>query len=73
MRHSDLTELMRAEFGPGQADLIARDHVLTALQGRTPEQALAHGIPVKAVWAALCEEFDVPPERRFGRDPKPTR
>ena len=45
-----------------------RSHVLVALDNRTGEAALADGIPPRAVWAAICDDFEVPMERRFGRD-----
>jgi hypothetical protein len=59
---------MREEFGPGYAVSLAHDHSLGSLGGRTAEQALADGIPPQDVWRAVCEDFDVPPARRFGRD-----
>ncbi|HRW18069.1 MAG TPA: DUF3046 domain-containing protein [Dermatophilaceae bacterium] len=71
MRHSTFTELLVGEFGRAYAASLARDHVLTAL-GDTAEQALARGIPVRTVWNAVCDDFDVPPERRLGAD-KPAR
>jgi rhodanese-related sulfurtransferase len=71
VRHSDFETLMREEFGPAQAAMIARDHALTVLDSRTPAEALAAGIPPRRVWLAVCEEYAVPPERRFGRDRPP--
>ncbi len=68
MRHSDLTAALADEFGPGYAASLMRSHVLVALDNRTGEAALADGIPPRAVWAAICEDFEVPMERRFGRD-----
>jgi len=68
MRHSDFTALMRAEFGATQAAQIARDHALTVLDSRTPDEALAAGLAPRAIWAAICDEYAVPPERRFGRE-----
>lgn len=56
--------LMADEFGDIRAATLTNDHVLGALGGRTPEQALDAGVPVKDIWRAVCEEFDVPRERR---------
>jgi hypothetical protein len=52
--------LMEAQFGPDRAPSVAQDHVFSALGGRTVNQALAAGLPPRAVWAAVCEEFEVP-------------
>lgn len=61
---SDFWDRMREQFGTGYAESVARDHVLGKLGGRTVDQALAAGTDAKAVWRAVCEEFDVPPVRR---------
>lgn len=55
---------MADEFGQPRANTLATDHVLGALGGRTAEQALAAGVDAKEVWVAMCDEFEVPPERR---------
>ncbi|HON76525.1 MAG: DUF3046 domain-containing protein [Dermatophilaceae bacterium] len=73
MRHSDFWELMDAEFGAGYAASIAQDHCLASLGGRTSTEALAAGSTPREVWLALCDAFDVPPSRRFGRDKPPAR
>jgi Protein of unknown function (DUF3046) len=64
VRLSEFWDRMRAQFGTGYAESVARDHVLRQLSGRTVEQALAAGVEAKAVWRAVCEEFDVPRIRR---------
>lgn len=43
-----------------------RDTVIVALGNRTPEQALAAGLPARDVWLALCAAQDVPVARRHG-------
>lgn len=68
VRHSDFATLVREEFGDGHAATLLRSHVLNALGGRTAEAALADGIQPRVVWSAICDDFDVPVERRFGRD-----
>ena len=68
MRMSHFWTLMDDEFGPAYAGSLARDHVIGALDNRTVAQALADGVPPRRVWEALCDDMDVPPERRLGRD-----
>jgi hypothetical protein len=55
---------MNGEFGELRAGSIARDHVFADLGGRTVEQALAVGLDPTRIWLAVCDVFDVPPERR---------
>ena len=64
VRLSEFWIRMEDHFGVGYARSVAHDHVLQALGGRTVDQALAAGVNVKAVWRAVCEEFDVPKSRR---------
>ena len=54
--------------------MILRDTVVVELGNRTPEQALAAGIPARDVWFAVCRVQEVPPERWHGAGrPKPAR
>lgn len=64
MRTTVFRTLMSDEFGDARAGSIARDHVFADLGGRTVDEALAAGMPAQRVWLAVCEAFDVPPERR---------
>ncbi|GAA1906122.1 DUF3046 domain-containing protein [Lapillicoccus jejuensis] len=73
MRLSVFWSLMDDEFGPAYSRTLARDHTLLALGDRTADEALAAGVPAREVWEALCDAMDVPPERRFGKDPTPPR
>lgn len=57
-------QLMAEEFGAVRAGTICRDHVFAELGGRTVEQALDAGVDPKEVWHVVCQEFDVPRERR---------
>jgi hypothetical protein len=57
-------KLMSGEFGQVRAEMIARDHVLSSLGGRTADEALEAGTEAKEVWIAVCEAFDVPGNRR---------
>ncbi|MDL5156378.1 DUF3046 domain-containing protein [Actinomycetospora termitidis] len=64
MRLTHFRQLMEDEFGAVRASSIARDHVFSALDGRTVEQALEDGDEPRDVWRAVCAEFDVPASRR---------
>lgn len=50
---------MRAQFGEGYAESVAKDYVLSGLGGRTVNKALADGEDIKVVWGAVCEAFSV--------------
>ena len=65
MRRSEFTELADHVFGPTLARTYVRDLVLVDAGGLTAEQALEHGVPVRAVWTALCDEMDVPEQQRW--------
>ncbi|HEY2193063.1 MAG TPA: DUF3046 domain-containing protein [Actinomycetospora sp.] len=64
MRLTHFRQLMADEFGAVRAGSISRDHVFSALEGRTVEQALEEGEEPRVVWRAVCAEFEVPAERR---------
>ncbi|MFE2754713.1 DUF3046 domain-containing protein [Actinosynnema sp. NPDC059335] len=64
MRITMFRKRMAEEFGQVRAEMVARDHVLSALGGRTPDQALEAGLPTKEIWLAVCDAFDVPEQRR---------
>ena len=66
MRLTEFRGLMQAQFGPLRAPSVARDHVFSALEGRTADEALAAGVDPKAVWFAVCDDFDVADALRFG-------
>jgi len=68
MRISDFWRLMDDEFGAGYARSLARDHVLAALDNRTPMQALESGTAPREAWLALCADMDVPRERWLGKE-----
>jgi hypothetical protein len=52
------------QFGPMRAQSLSRDHVFAALGGRTAVEALEAGLPVRRVWLAICEEYEVPARER---------
>lgn len=66
MRLSEFQRAMAEEFGDAYAGVLMRDHWLTALGG-TAREALDRGVPAREVWSALCDEMQIPPERRYGR------
>jgi DUF3046 family protein len=57
-------ERMNSQFGEQYAASVAQDYVLAGVGGRTVNQALADGIPVKSIWLAVCDAFDVPASLR---------
>ncbi|MFS0793444.1 DUF3046 domain-containing protein [Microbacterium sp. 1P10AE] len=65
MRRSEFDRAVADEFGPRGSSLMT-DLVLSAVGGRTSADALAAGVDPREVWLALCEETDVPMERRYG-------
>ena len=60
VRLTDFWERMDALFGPDYARSWARDYSLSALDGRTAEQAIAAGIETREIWEAVCGVVDVP-------------
>lgn len=66
MRHSEFWRLADAVFGEAYARRLGREIALTALDSRTPEEALNAGLPPRDVWHAWCDEMQVPQERRDG-------
>lgn len=64
MRITAFRKMMTEEFGEIRADMLARDHVFSALDNRTVDQALDAGVPTKEIWRAVCDAFEVPPERQ---------
>ncbi len=65
MRRSEFTRAVNDEFGV-RANAVVTDLVLSQVGGRTAADAIAAGVDPRAVWLALCEELDVPVERRYG-------
>lgn len=65
MRLSEFWTLMDQEFGPAYARTLAAGHALHALGDRTVSAAIEDGVPARTVWTTLCEDLQVPEERRF--------
>ena len=55
---------MNRQFGAIRAESLIQDHVFATLGGRTAVDAIDAGLPVRMVWQAICEEYDVPPKER---------
>ena len=47
-----------------RAQSVARDHIFSALGGRNALEAIDSGVPVRKVWLAICEEYEVPVKER---------
>lgn len=67
MRLTEFQQLIDDEFGDAQGEWIVRSHVF-AEQGKTAAELIENGVDPKHVWEQLCEDFEVPAERRFGVD-----
>ncbi|MDW4573100.1 DUF3046 domain-containing protein [Microbacterium sp. M3] len=65
MRRSEFNRAVNDEFG-GRAGTVVTDLVLSQVGGRTAADAIAAGVDPREVWLAICEELDVPAERRYG-------
>ncbi|MGY1603844.1 DUF3046 domain-containing protein [Geodermatophilus sp. SYSU D00815] len=64
MRLQEFWSRLRDHFGTMRAESVARDHVFSSLGGRSAVDAIDAGVPVRRVWLAICEEFEVPPKLR---------
>lgn len=49
---------MERGFGPSYAHSVAADYRISAL-GATVNEALERGDSAKAIWRAVCEEFNL--------------
>jgi hypothetical protein len=47
-----------------RAQNLVRDHVFATLGERSALDAIEAGLPVRRVWLAICEEYDVPQKER---------
>ncbi|KAF2412847.1 signal transduction histidine kinase [Microbacterium sp. B35-04] len=65
MRRSEFDRAVADEFG-ARANAVVTDLFLSQVGGRTAAEAIAAGVEPREVWLALCDELDVPAERRYG-------
>ncbi len=68
MRLSEFWALMEQEFGGPYGRALAGSHAIHALEDRTAREAIEADVPVRAIWLALCEDMEVPEERRIPAD-----
>lgn len=68
-----MDELAEHVFGRALAVTYRRDVVLEEVGGLTADQALEQGVPVRAVWTALCDAMDVPEQERWEVPPQARR
>ncbi len=66
VRMTEFRLLMETHFGPQRAPSIAQDHVFGALSGLTANQALRSGFDARDVWFAVCDDFEIPDNLRWG-------
>ncbi|MGP6172970.1 DUF3046 domain-containing protein [Corynebacterium sp. A21] len=67
MRLTEFHQLVTDEFGDAKGGWILHSHVLGGY-GDTAGKLLDGGLDPRKVWRGLCDDFDVPEERRLGRD-----
>ncbi|WP_244928671.1 DUF3046 domain-containing protein [Nocardioides sp. W7] len=60
MRHTEFWSRMDDALGSAYAPSWARQHVMSALGGRTAQEALDAGVPPKEVWAAVWQALGLP-------------
>ncbi len=65
MRRSEFHRAVEDEFA-ARATAVVNDLFLSKAGDRTAAEALAAGVDPREVWLALCEELDVPADRRYG-------
>ena len=64
MRLQEFWSRLDRHFGPMRAQSVARDHVFATLGVRSAVDAIEVGLPVRKVWLAICEEYEVPARER---------
>ncbi|KAB8289185.1 hypothetical protein DSM100688_0265 [Bifidobacterium ramosum] len=68
VREREFWELVDEVFGHGYGRSLSRDQRLLKLDGMTVVEALAAGEQPRVIWNVLCDQMDVPDDRRWGRD-----
>ena len=63
MRLQEFWSRLDGQFGM-RAHSVARDHIFSVLGGRSAVDAIDAGLPVRKVWLAICEEYEVPAKER---------
>ncbi len=71
MRESEFWNAVDWAFPGGYGQSLAQDLVLSALDERSPEQAIHAGMSPQKVWDAMCESMDLPASYHFIHRVKP--
>ncbi|SDF10159.1 Protein of unknown function [Blastococcus aurantiacus] len=64
MRLQEFWSRLDHQFGAMRAQSVSRDHLFSELGGRSAVEAIDAGVPVRRVWLAICDAYDVPPKER---------
>ncbi len=64
MRLQEFWSRLDEQFGAMRAQSVSRDHLFSSLGGRSAVEAIEAGLPVRTVWLAICDAYDVPPKDR---------
>lgn len=64
VKHTEFWARLEAAQGKDYARFWAERHVIGELDGRTPVEALAAGVPPKQVWAAVWRRLGLPESER---------
>lgn len=65
MRLNHFYELVHHEFGDSRGDYIVDHHQISSL-GDTAANLLNTETDVRDIWEKLCDDFEVPQDRRWG-------
>ena len=65
MKRSEFLRAADEHFG-ARAGWILADLILPGI-GTSANDALEAGVPVRAIWEALCDENDLPASARYGQ------
>lgn len=64
VKETELWQRLQHHLGVGYYRVWAAEYSLAELQNRTVAQAVADGVPVKAVWRAVWAALELPPRER---------
>lgn len=72
---SEFKTMVDDVFGESLGAVLVTEHILFELDNRSATTAIADGLPVRRVWAALCDDFDIAENRRWepSSGPRPRR
>lgn len=67
MRLTEFHQRVTDEFGDAKGQWVVTSHVFAG-EGKTAGELIDAGVDPRIVWDRLCDDFDVPEERRLGID-----